>query len=182
MKIAATRLPGCFELQALVRSDERGSFVKTFHAPTFAAAGLRTDFAEEFHSVSRRGVLRGLHFQLPPREHAKLVHCPHGEVFDVAVDLRRGSPTEGEALTLHLSAAQGNALYLPPGLAHGFQALSDEALVAYAVTSVHAPDLDAGIAWDSVGVDWPLPEPLVSERDRAFPALEDFRSPFPAES
>jgi dTDP-4-dehydrorhamnose 3,5-epimerase len=178
MEIRPTLLPGCFELRPVVRSDERGSFVKTIHAPSFASAGLRCDFAEEFHSLSKRGVIRGLHFQLPPSEHAKLVSCVRGEIFDAAVDLRRGSPTMGRALTMTLDDRDCRALYVAPGVAHGFQALSEEAVVLYRVTSVHSPSEDAGVRWDSAGVDWPLGEPLLSERDRGFPALSDFESPF----
>ena len=178
MKIENTELPGCFELQPVVHRDPRGSFVKTFHAPSFEAAGLSTDFVEEYHSASRRGVIRGLHLQLPPCAHAKLVSCVHGEVFDVAVDLRVGSPTQGQAMTRRLTAADGNALYFPPGLAHGFQALTEDAIVVYRVTSVHAPAQDAGIRWDSAGIECPEPGAKVSERDATLPTLADFESPF----
>lgn len=178
LDIQATRLPGCFDLRPVVHRDERGSLVKTLHAPTFAEAGLSAAFVEEFHSVSKRGVIRGLHFQVPPQQHAKLVSCLPGEIFDAAVDLRVGSPTQGRVLTRRLDAEQGQALYLAPGVAHGFQALSEEAVVLYRVTSVYSPAEDAGIRWDSAGIDWPLTEPLVSERDRALPALADFVSPF----
>lgn len=173
-----TAIPGCFELRPRIFADPRGSFVKTFHRDAFAQLGLRTDWAEQFHSCSHRGVLRGLHFQTPPHDHAKLVYCSLGEVLDVAVDLRRGSPAEGRAIGLHLSATAGNMLYLPSGLAHGFLALSEKALMVYNVTSVHAPGNDAGVAWDSVGVDWGMATPLVSERDAAFPSLAAFASPF----
>lgn len=178
MRIVPTQLQGCFDVLPVVHRDARGSFVKTLHAPSFEEAGLESGFVEEYHSRSLRGVIRGLHLQLPPHEHAKLVSCVEGEIFDVAVDLRVGSPTEGEVLTRRLDADDAAALYLPPGLAHGFQALSDEAIVVYRVTSVHAPDHDAGIRWDSAGVDWPLDEAELSERDRALPALADFESPF----
>lgn len=178
MERIETDIPGCFELRPSRFVDGRGSFVKSFHAGEFAEMGLRTDWTEQFHSVSRRGVLRGLHFQLPPFDHAKLVYCPQGEVWDVAVDLRVGSPAFGCHASVRLSGEAGNMLYLPSGLAHGFLALSHEALMVYNVTSVHAPSHDSGIHWGSAGVAWPHPPELVSPRDSALPRLEGFDSPF----
>lgn len=173
-----TTIPGCFELRPRVAADARGSFVKTFHRDTFAGLGLCTDWAEQFYSMSRRNVLRGLHFQLPPHDHAKLVYCPEGEVLDVGVDLRTGSPSYGQHIAIHLSSEAGNMLYLPAGLAHGFVALSEQALMVYNVSSVYAPAHDTGIRWDSCGIDWPVADPLVSDRDQQFPTLADFASPF----
>lgn len=178
MEIRPTTIPGCFELVPRVMRDERGSFTKVFHQQAFRAAGLRTDFAEEYYSWSKRGVLRGLHFQTPPHEHAKLVYCPQGRVMDVALDLRRGSPTYGQHCTLQLDGDSGNMLYLPAGLAHGFYTLSEQALMVYKVTSVYAPDSDAGILWDSAHIAWPDRQPVTSLRDRGFPALDAFDSPF----
>jgi dTDP-4-dehydrorhamnose 3,5-epimerase len=129
-------------------------------------------------TVSAKGVLRGLHFQLPPHDHAKLVYCTAGEVMDVAVDLRVDSPTFRQFVCLTLSADQGNMIYLPPGLAHGFYTLSDSATLVYNVTTVYAPSHDAGIRWDSVGIPWPDQDPRVSERDHGFVAMEVFDSPF----
>lgn len=178
MDILATSLPGCFQVQPVVRADERGSFTKVFHEEIFRNAGLRTDFAEEYYSVSRRRVLRGLHFQLPPHDHAKLVYCTQGKVLDVALDLRRGSPTYGQHLTLELSQEQGNMLYLPAGFAHGFYTLSEQATMVYKVTSVYAPQHDGGVLWHSAGIAWPDMDPVLSQRDREFPALAAFDSPF----
>lgn len=175
----ATALPGCLELRSRVFTDPRGRFVKTLHAGLFAARGLATDFVEQYYSVSARGVVRGLHLQLPPHDHAKLVYCPVGVVLDAVVDLRRGSPTFGRHALLELSAERGNAVYVPRGLAHGFLALSDDALMIYNTTSVHAPEHDGGIRWDSAGIPWPLErEPVLSERDARLPALADFVTPF----
>ena len=178
MDILDTSLPGCFQIQPVVRADERGSFTKVFHEEIFRSAGLRTDFAEEYYSVSRRGVLRGLHFQLPPHDHAKLIYCTQGKVLDAALDLRRGSPTYGRHLTLELSQEQGNMLYLPAGLAHGFYTLSEQATMVYKVTSVYAPQHDGGVLWDSAGIAWPDTGPVLSQRDREFSALADFDTPF----
>ncbi|HEY0129935.1 MAG TPA: dTDP-4-dehydrorhamnose 3,5-epimerase family protein, partial [Allosphingosinicella sp.] len=172
-------------LRGPVRADARGWFHKTFHVEAFADAGLRTDWREEYCSLSRRSVLRGMHFQVPPADHAKLVYCLAGEVLDVVVDLRAGSPTFGEHRAFTLTPEAGAGLYIPEGLAHGFLGLSAESLMYYKVTSVHAPDADRGIAWDSFGFDWPVDAPLLSDRDRGHPPLAEFHSPFrfgPAES
>jgi dTDP-4-dehydrorhamnose 3,5-epimerase len=178
MEFVPTDLPGCVIVQTLARDDPRGSFAKTFHLNTFAAAGLRTDWREEYHSHSRRGVVRGMHFQLPPTDHAKLVYCLAGEVLDVVIDLRVGSPTFRRTISAPLTAGNGRGLYVPSGCAHGFASLSEDSLMLYKVTSVHSPDCDAGIAWDSIGFNWPIDAPLLSERDARHPVLAAFDSPF----
>lgn len=174
----STPLDGLRVVHPTVRTDDRGSFTKLLHAPTFEAAGLNTRFPEQYVSLSHRGVLRGLHFQTPPHDHAKLVYCLSGRVLDVAVDLRRASPTYGRSFGVELDGARQTGVYFPRGFAHGFLTLSDEALLAYAVETVHAPEHDAGVRWDSVGFDWPTRAPLTSERDRGFPPLAAFVSPF----
>jgi dTDP-4-dehydrorhamnose 3,5-epimerase len=178
MEFAATALPGVVEVRPAVARDRRGTFVKTFHRARFAEHGLSLDFAEAYYTVSHARVLRGLHFQLPPHDHAKLVFCAAGRVLDVALDLRRGSPTSGRHALVELSAEAGNGLYLPPGLAHGFYVLQAPAVVVYNQTSAYAPSHDAGVRWDSAGIPWPDADPVLSERDRGFPALADFPSPF----
>ena len=176
--IRKTKIHGFIELQAPARADDRGSFVKTFHREVFAANNLPTEFAEHYYSTSKRGVLRGLHFQLPPHDHAKLVYCVVGEIMDVAVDLRSDSPTYGQNASLMISANRANQALLVSGLAHGFYVLSETAIVVYNVTTAYAPEYDAGIRWDSAGVQWPNSRPLLSPRDAALPRLSDFRSPF----
>jgi dTDP-4-dehydrorhamnose 3,5-epimerase len=171
-------IPGCVEIQPHVFDDERGRFVKIFHEGLFAERGLCTGFAEEFYSRSHRGVIRGLHFQVPPQDHVKLVYCVEGRVLDVVVDLRCASATFGQHALFELSAAKANAVYIPRGLAHGFFTFSDEATVVYKVSTVHSPQYDAGIRWDSVGIEWPVSDPIVSIRDAALPAMADFDSPF----
>lgn len=178
MKIVESALPGCFELTPDVSSDDRGSFAKVFQRDDFAAAGLAGNFAECFQSVSRKGAVRGLHFQSPPADHDKLVYCAAGEIFDAVVDLRCDSPAYGRHAAFRLEGRRCNALYIPRGLAHGFQALSDEAVVVYLVTSTHSPRHDEGIRWDSAGIPWPIPHPVVSARDAALVPLADFKSPF----
>lgn len=172
-----TILDGCYELFPVVREDIRGRFIKTYHEPAFNELGLSLDIKEEYFSTSYRNVLRGLHFQLPPEEHEKLVYCTYGEVLDVVVDLRKGS-SYGKFVMVRLSADQGNMLYIPKGIAHGFYTLSDIAVMMYKVSSVYNSAYDSGIAWDSVGIPWPNGMPIMSERDKTFVKLSDFQSPF----
>lgn len=171
-------IPGCFELQPRVFDDERGRFVKVFHKDAFADQDLQTGFAEEYYSVSRRDVIRGLHFQTPPMDHVKLVYCVQGEVLDVVLDLRVGSPAFGKLATFTLCASKGNLVYLPKGMAHGFCVLSDEATLVYKVSSVYSAEHDCGVLWNSVDLDWPTANPILSERDRTFRPLSEFDSPF----
>lgn len=178
MEICKTKLPGCFELQPKVFKDYRGTFVKTFHEEVFSKHQLNTNFAEEYYSFSYQNVFRGLHFQIPPKEHTKMVYCVQGEVIDAVVDLRVGSPTYGEGETFSLSAEKGNIIYIPPGFAHGFFVTSETAIMMYKVSSVYSPEQDTGIHWNSVGILWPSPNPIVSKRDNEFVALSDFNSPF----
>ena len=177
-ELRETGLPGCVELQGVVRDDARGSFLKTFHVDFFRQAGLRSDFREQYFSVSKKGVLRGLHFQAPPHDHAKLVYCTDGEVMDVVVDLREGSPAFGRHIRLELSAGRGNLVYIPSGMAHGFIARSASAALVYNVTSAHFPGCDTGIRWDRVGVEWGAAAPLVSDRDAGLPPFSQFSTPF----
>lgn len=172
------KLPGCVELRPRVHGDARGRFVKTFHQPSFTELGLDFSLAEVFVTTSGPGVLRGLHFQTPPHDQVKIVQCVAGTLWDVVLDLRAGSPTYGIHQATELSAAQGNVLYIPAGLAHGFCVPVGEATMIYMVSSAHSPDHDRGIRWDSAGIDWPVAEPLLSERDQALPALADFDTPF----
>jgi dTDP-4-dehydrorhamnose 3,5-epimerase len=173
-----TAIPGCKRLRLVRHEDARGDFVKVLRRDEYAAAGLDPTVAELYWSTSRRGVVRGLHFQSPPHDHAKTVSVLRGAAHDVVVDLRVGSPAYGTAVELQLDAADPAAVHVPAGCAHGFQSLADDTVVAYLVGTEHAPSHDDGIRWDSAGVDWPIADAVVSERDAAFPALADFDSPF----
>jgi len=177
-ELRETGIAGFVELRPNVKSDIRGVFVKTFHQAFFETHGLEMQFREHYYSVSRRKVLRGLHFQLPPNDQAKLVFCIAGEIMDVALDLRTRSPTFGEHRSVTISAEQANQVYLARGLAHGFYVLSDSATVVYNVTTLHAVAYDMGIHWNSAGIRWPDDRPIVSERDSTFSPWKDFRSPF----
>lgn len=178
MQINELPLPGCYLLQPQYFQDMRGRFVKSLVASQLKAHGLRTDFVEQYHSTSSAGVIRGMHFQTPPHEHAKLVYCAAGGVTDVMLDLRTRSPTFGRAFALPLTAASGHALYIAAGVAHGFMSTEEPALMVYNVTSEYAPEHDKGVRWDSFGFDWGLETPVISERDRSFPTFADFPSPF----
>lgn len=177
MQFNETLIPGCYEIFPKVVEDVRGKFVKSFNANSFQDHGLETTFTESFYSVSRKNVLRGMHFQLPPQAHVKLVYCVAGDVLDVLVDLRVGSPVYGQAIKFNLSAANAKMLYIPIGVAHGFYTISDVATMIYMTSTVHAPQYDAGINWQSFAI-WPTANPILSARDNQHPFLENFISPF----
>ena len=177
-QLDATSIADCYVIRPRLRRDERGLFVKVFQRSAFAQLGLRSDFVEEYYSVSAHRVLRGLHCQLPPHDHAKLVYCVAGKVMDVGLDLRRKSTTYGHHVAFELSENDGAVLYLPPGIAHGFYVRSAGATLLYKVTSEYAPNHDSGIRWNSAGIEWPDESPVVSERDSRLPALKEFDSPF----
>ncbi|HLP69629.1 MAG TPA: dTDP-4-dehydrorhamnose 3,5-epimerase [Rhizobium sp.] len=176
--VIKTSLAGVMVLKPVVRGDPRGRFVKTFHAGFFEEQGLRTDFVESYYSVSAKGVLRGMHFQLPPAQHAKLVYCCSGRIHDCVVDLRRDSASFGRHFDIELDADASTMLYIPEGCAHGFLSLTEDAMTVYNVTSVYDPASDSGILWSSFGFAWPHAAPLLSERDRTFVPLAEFKSPF----
>jgi dTDP-4-dehydrorhamnose 3,5-epimerase len=177
-KIRQTKIPGCLEILPQKLKDKRGFFVKTFHKDMFRKYLLETDFVEEYYSFSYKRVLRGLHFQVPPMDHVKLVYCISGKVLDVVVDLRIGSPTYGEFEMFDLSSEKANMIYIPKGLAHGFYVLSDNAIMVYKVSTFYSPEHDTGILWNSVGIPWPDEKPIISKRDSEFLSFKDFKSPF----
>lgn len=174
MHVIPTALAGVLVLEPRVFGDDRGFFMESYNRRSFAqATGLDIDFVQDNHSRSRRGVLRGLHYQLRQPQ-GKLVRVTHGAVFDVAVDIRRGSATFGRWVGVELSADNHRQLWVPPGLAHGFVVLSDSADFLYKTTDYYAPEHERSIAWDdpAIGIDWPLAAhgitaPLLSAKDRA---------------
>ena len=172
MRFQPLALEGLVLVSPERRPDERGYFARTFCEDEFAAHGLPARFPQANASFNaRRGTLRGLHWQEAPFPEGKLVRCVRGAVLDVAVDIRAGSATRGRWVGLELSAANGDALYIPPGFAHGFQTLHDETELAYLMTERYHGDLARGLRWDdpALGIAWPLPDPVVSGRDRALP-------------
>ncbi len=178
MIINKTTIPGCFEILPKVIKDKRGVFVKTFQRSLFEENRLETVWVEEYYSLSKRRVLRGLHFQVPPHDHAKLVYCVIGKVLDAVVDLRINSPMFGQHILFDISAEKANMIYIPRGLAHGFYTLSESAIMMYNVSTIYAPEHDTGILWNSAGIAWPDDRPVISKRDAGFPSLSDFTSPF----
>ncbi len=171
-------MPGCYLIRPKVFQDNRGDFVKIFQSSKFIDLGLDTHFQEEYFTTSAKGVIRGLHFQRPPADHAKLVYCIKGGVFDVFVDLRAGSPTFKDHQIVELNSDNNYILYLPSGIAHGFCSLKNESIMVYKTTTEYAPQCDEGIRWDSCSINWPISSPVISDRDLAFETLKDFRTPF----
>ncbi|HUB87956.1 MAG TPA: dTDP-4-dehydrorhamnose 3,5-epimerase [Verrucomicrobiae bacterium] len=178
MKIKSEPLPAALVLEPNVFEDKRGNFVKTFQKPAFSTLKINFHPQEEFYSTSNRDVLRGMHFQLPPHDHDKLVYCIRGAVLDVILDIRKNSPAFGRSAAVELTAQNHLLFFIPKGFAHGFLSLEDETVMIYKTSTVHAPSHDAGIRWDSFGFQWPVKKPILSDRDNSFPALADFRSPF----
>jgi dTDP-4-dehydrorhamnose 3,5-epimerase len=175
-----TRLEGLALIEPAVHGDERGFMVETYSRASWAELGADVDFVQQNHSRSSRGTLRGIHFQTEPGQ-AKLVRCARGEILDVAVDLRRGSPTFGQWEGHVLDDLRHRQLFVPVGFGHGFAVLSETADVAYQLSSYYDPETEAGIAWDDpeVGVEWGVAEPLLSERDRSAPALAEVAESLP---
>ena len=177
MKVTPTSIPEVLVIQPDVRGDSRGFFVESFNARDFTAAtGLAVDFVQDNHSKSGKGVLRGLHYQLEQTQ-GKLVRVTAGRVFDVAVDLRRSSPTFGQWVGEFLSADNFRQLWLPEGFGHGFLVLEDDTEFLYKTTDYYAPEHERSIAWDDpeLGIDWPLDglEPRLSDKDRQGVAFAD---------
>jgi dTDP-4-dehydrorhamnose 3,5-epimerase len=170
-------LSGTWELPRPRLEDRRGVFVKTMTRGLFGELGLPFEYSEEFYSISNRDVIRGMHFQIPPHDHVKLVYCAVGEVLDVLVDLRSG-PDYGRVASLTLSAADPKVLIIPKGIAHGFRSITDGSLMVYKTSTEHAPAHDRGLRWDSFGFDWGSADPIVSDRDLAHPGFPSFDSPF----
>ncbi|HSI80611.1 MAG TPA: dTDP-4-dehydrorhamnose 3,5-epimerase [Solirubrobacterales bacterium] len=175
-----TGIDGLVLIEPEVHRDERGFLVETYRADTWRALGVDAEFVQDNHSRSAAGTLRGLHFQLRPGQ-SKLVRCARGRIWDVAVDLRRDSPTYGRWEGHELDDGFHRQLFIPVGFAHGFCVLSDEADVAYRLSSRFDPATEAGIAWNDpeIGIEWPVAEPRLSERDRGAPRLAEIAGDLP---
>ncbi len=175
-----TRIDGLVLIEPEVHGDQRGFLVESYRADLWRELGVDTDFVQQNSSRSEGGTLRGIHFQTRPGQ-AKLVRCSRGEIFDVAVDLRRSSPTFGRWEGHRLDDRSHHQLYLPVGFGHGFCVISEEADVSYQLSSYFDPAAEAGIAWDdpAVGIEWPLEQPLLSQRDLSAPRLADVADSLP---
>jgi dTDP-4-dehydrorhamnose 3,5-epimerase len=175
-----TKLDGVVLIEPQVHGDSRGFMLESFSRDAWAELGVGVEFVQHNHSRSSKGTLRGIHFQTEPGQ-AKLVRCPRGAILDVAVDLRRGSPTYGQWEAHVLDDERHHQLFVPVGFGHGFAVLSDVADVTYLVSSLYDPLTEAGIAWDDpeVGVDWQVEDPLLSERDKSAPKLSEVAETLP---
>ncbi len=180
MHIEKTDLPGVLILTPARHGDARGFFSESWNRARMAEHGIELDFVQDNHSLSAQaGTIRGLHFQSPPHAQDKLVRCGRGRLFDVAVDIRRGSPTYGQWTGVELSAGNGRQLLVPKGFLHGFVTREPDTEICYKCTDYYAPDCDGAVRWDSCGIDWDLAgDPVLSDKDAVAPALADFDSPF----
>ncbi len=175
-KFEEQRIKGLYVVEPRVFGDERGYFVETYHQEDFLAGGIKENFVQHNQSMSRKNVLRGLHFQTKHPQ-GKLVRALKGEIFDVAVDLRGSSPTYGEWYGITLSDENKKMLYVPPGFAHGYLVLSEEAVFSYLCTDFYHPEEEGGLMWNdpSIGVEWPMEkgvQPILSEKDKIYPSFE----------
>lgn len=181
MKVVETGIEGLLILEPIVFGDQRGYFLESYNKKKFDTIAGVTNFVQDNESLSKAGVLRGLHFQVPPFEQAKLVRVIQGSVLDVAVDLRTGSPTYGKHLALTLSAENKRQFFVPRGFAHGFLVLEDDTIFSYKVDNDYAPEHENGILWSDpqLNIDWKLKEePILSGKDKLQQAFKDFKSPF----
>lgn len=178
MKIIETPIEGLLILETINFQDIRGEFQKLFNFDFFKDNNLDTGFKEFYYSVSKKNVIRGMHFQLPPFDHTKLVYVSKGRIKDVVLDIRKNSKTYGKCFSIELDNNKAQYLYIPKGLAHGFASLEDGSIVNYAQTSCFSKEHDCGILYNSFGFDWEIETPIISGRDKTFEKLEDFNSPF----
>ena len=178
MNVVETEIAGVHVIEPKVFGDHRGFFLETYHRKRYREAGITADFVQDNHSRSRRGILRGLHYQ---RRHpqGKLVWCILGAIYDVAVDLRPGSTTFGKWVGVHLSSENKKQIWIPPGFAHGFGVTSEHAEVIYKCTDLYDPADEGGIIWNdpTLAIDWPITDPILSDKDAALPRLENAKLP-----
>ncbi len=173
-----TPFEGLYIIETNNFQDERGSFQKVFNYDFFKDNGLITEFKEFYYSLNKEGVRRGMHFQIPPYDHVKVVYVSLGKILDVVVDIRKGSSTYGKCFSIELDDKKAQYLYIPKGFAHGFLSLQNNTIVNYAQTTCYNRECDCGISQDSIDFDWGIKDPIVSGRDLTFPSLDDFNSPF----
>lgn len=180
MQIEPTDIPEVLIMTPARHGDDRGFFSESWNRKTLRAAGVDLpEFVQDNHSLSHQvGTLRGLHYQAPPHAQGKLVRCGRGSLFDVAVDARRGSPTYGKWVGVELSFENGRQLWIPAGFLHGFVTRTPETEVVYKCTDHYDRACDGGVRWDSLGIDWGVSDPVLSDKDRVAPAFADWQSPF----
>jgi dTDP-4-dehydrorhamnose 3,5-epimerase len=181
MQFIETSLKGAWLIKPKVFRDDRGFFLESYSEKVFAENGIDAKFVQDNHSLSvKKGVLRGLHFQLPPNEQAKLVRVTRGKVLDVIVDIRKNSPTFGKWESFELTSENFEMLFIPRGFAHAFLTLEDNTEFMYKVDGFYAPESDSGIIWNdpTLNIDWPIKNPMLSEKDSKLQFFKDLRSPF----
>lgn len=173
MEIEQTFIPDLKLIHLKEFTDTRGSFIKVFNQEFFAKNGMATDFKESYYSISSKNVIRGMHFQIPPFEHTKLVYLNQGKIIDVVLDIRKTSPTYGQHFSIELSTINPILVYIPIGCAHGFLSLEDHSMVTYLQTSCYNNDCDKGIKYNSFGMNWEKENLIISSRDIEFPDFEE---------
>ena len=178
MNIEKTILEGVFIINNFNATDNRGLFVKSFNQTFFEKNNINFKIKESYYSSSKKSVIRGMHFQLPPYNHKKLIFVPKGEIIDVVLDLRKTSKTYKKAISVRLSSENKKSIFIPEGLAHGFISMEDDTITVYNVGTEYNFDADSGVKYDSFDFDWGISNPIISERDKSLVSLNNFNSPF----
>lgn len=174
MNIESTELDGVFIINNFNAIDNRGLFVKSFNKTLFEKNNINFEIKESYYSLSKKSVIRGMHFQLPPHDHEKLVFVPKGEIIDVVLDLRKNSKTYKKSISVRLSSENKKSIFIPEGLAHGFKSLEDNTITVYNVAKEYHAKSDTGIDFNSFGFDWEEENPTLSDRDRGLTSLKEF--------
>jgi dTDP-4-dehydrorhamnose 3,5-epimerase len=178
MRILERILPGLYLLELFKHEDERGTFLKTFNSTRLLGEGISFEASESFITISRRNVLRGMHFQAGPSAHDKIVSCISGEILDVTADARQGSPSFNKPYSIKLDSRDCYGLFIGKGYAHGFLTVSEKSVVSYLVSKIHDPIHDSGVHWSSIDFDWPIQSPIVSLRDARLPPISNCKCEF----
>lgn len=174
MKVTETKLTGLKLIQFFNPTDNRGKFVKFYNETAFQVNNFDFDLKEAYYSVSKEGVIRGMHFQISPMAHKKIVFVSNGKIKDVALDIRKNSPTFGQTYSIELTSTDNIAVFIPEGFAHGFLSFTDNTIVNYLQTSEHSHEHDQGILWSSFSFDWEVKNPIISKRDKLLKTFEDY--------
>ncbi|MDB3085878.1 dTDP-4-dehydrorhamnose 3,5-epimerase [Clostridioides difficile] len=177
-KIINTNLEGCVEILPDMFEDKRGTIIKPYHHPSFKELGINENFDEDLFVKSKKGVIRGLHFQRDPFGQSKLIYCISGSILDVAVDIRKDSKTYGEYVCFNLNAEKMNMAYIPNGFAHGYEVLEENTAVIYKLSSKYSPESEGGIKWDSMDICWNEKNPIISDKDKELPTFFEYTTNF----
>lgn len=175
MEFYETEIEGAKLIKCNIFKDARGVFCKTFNKDIFESARIHTEIQESYYSISKKDVIRGMHFQIPPYDHDKIVYVTNGKILDVVLDIRKSSPTYKKYISVELTDDNGLMLFIPKGCAHGFRALEDNTMVVYNVSTVYSSEHDCGVKYDSFGMDWGIKNPIISERDMSFQSIDEMK-------